>query len=103
MRTDARQSDEVFAEIIRHFQIEQTEMMLSQPELRGVLLPVVRAEFEMASRYEFPATEPWDVPITCFHGSEDPYVTREDALAWGQLRTRFRAAQPPGSAFRRGR
>jgi surfactin synthase thioesterase subunit len=54
----------------------------------------------MASRYRFRADAPWDVPITCFVGAEDPYVTREDALAWSEhTRTDFRLHLRAGDHF----
>ncbi|WP_321861663.1 type I polyketide synthase [Burkholderia cenocepacia] len=77
-----RQSDDVLAEALRHFQIDATEQMLAIPELRELVLPVVRAEFEMASRYVFVPSSPWAIPITSFRGKDDIYVTHEDALAW---------------------
>jgi acyl transferase domain-containing protein/thioesterase domain-containing protein/acyl carrier protein len=78
------QPDEVFAEMIRHFNIGATEEFLTNAELRRLLLPAVRADFAMASRYQFTPEPPWDVPVTCFVGLDDPYVTRDDALAWGE-------------------
>ncbi|MEX3846500.1 type I polyketide synthase [Paraburkholderia sp. BR10882] len=82
-----RQPDDVLAEALRHFQIEATERMLAIPELRELVLPVVRAEFEMASRYVFVPRSPWSVPITSFRGKDDIYVTHEDALAWRDFTT----------------
>jgi acyl transferase domain-containing protein/surfactin synthase thioesterase subunit len=79
------QSDDVFAELIRHFNIQATEQLLSVPELRQLMLPVVRAEFQMASHYKFIREPPWDIPITCFAAKGDPYVSREQALGWGRF------------------
>ena len=47
------QPDDVFAELIRHFNIQATEQLLDDPELRQLMLPVIRAEFEMALNYDF--------------------------------------------------
>jgi epothilone polyketide synthase C len=79
------QPDDVFAELIRHFNIQATEQLLSDPELRRLMLPVVRAEFQMASNYEFVREPPWEIPITCFAAKADPYVSREHALGWGRF------------------
>lgn len=78
------QPDEVFGEMIRHFNIGATEELLTNAGLRRLLLPAVRADFAMAFHYRFTPEPPWDVPVTCFVGLDDPYVTREDALAWGE-------------------
>jgi acyl transferase domain-containing protein/surfactin synthase thioesterase subunit/acyl carrier protein len=79
------QPDDVFAELIRHFNIQATEQLLDDPELRRLMLPVIRAEFEMALNYNFVEESPWDIPITCFAGLDDPYVSRRHALGWGRF------------------
>jgi surfactin synthase thioesterase subunit len=75
----------VFAELIRHFNIRATEQLLGDPELRRLMLPVIRAEFQMATNYEFMREQPWEIPITCFAAKGDPYVTRRHALGWGRF------------------
>jgi acyl transferase domain-containing protein/surfactin synthase thioesterase subunit len=79
------QTDDVFADLIRHFNIQATEQLLSDPELRRLMLPVVRAEFQMANNYKFVREPPWDIPITCFAARGDPYVSRSHALGWGRF------------------
>jgi len=79
------QPDDVFAELIRHFNIQATEQLLSDPELRRLMLPVVRAEFQMATNYQFVREPPWEIPITCFAAKGDPYVSRHHALGWGRF------------------
>ena len=79
------QPDDVFGELIRHFNIQATEQLLSDPELRQLMLPVVRAEFQMATNYEFVREPPWEIPITCFAAKGDPYVSRKHALGWGRF------------------
>ena len=79
------QPDDVFADLIRHFNIDATEQFLSDPELRRLMLPVVRAEFQMATDYKFTREPPWEIPITCFAAKGDPYVSRKHALGWGRF------------------
>jgi acyl transferase domain-containing protein/surfactin synthase thioesterase subunit/acyl carrier protein len=79
------QPDDVFTEIIRHFEIATSEEMLADTALRDLMLPVVRAEFAMAGTYRFTPTVPWDIPITCFAARGDPYVARRHALGWGRF------------------
>jgi acyl transferase domain-containing protein/surfactin synthase thioesterase subunit len=79
------QPDDVFGKLIRHFNIQATEQLLDDPELRQLMLPVVRAEFQMASNYQFVREPPWEIPITCFAAKGDPYVSREHALGWGRF------------------
>jgi len=79
------QPDDVFAELIRHFNIQATEQLLSNPKLRRLILPVVRAEFQMATNYQFVREPPWEIPITCFAAKGDRYVSRRHALGWGRF------------------
>jgi surfactin synthase thioesterase subunit len=95
-----RQKEEVFTELIRRFNIGASEEFLANDELKRLLMPAIRAEFRMASRYKFRQDAAWDAPITCFVGAEDPYVTREDALAWSEhTRTDFRLHLRAGDHF----
>jgi epothilone polyketide synthase C len=79
------QPDDVFADLIRHFNIQATEQLLSDPELRQLMLPVIRAEFQMATNYVFVREPPLEIPITCFAAKGDPYVSRSHALGWGRF------------------
>ena len=96
LRPFHEQPDAVFAAILRQFNIGATEEFLVQDDLRSVLLPAIRADFEMAHRHQPVREAPWQVPITCFVAVDDPYVSREDALAWSdytecEFRIHFRA------------
>jgi acyl transferase domain-containing protein/surfactin synthase thioesterase subunit len=79
------QPEDVFAELIRHFNIQATEQLLADTELRRLMLPVIRAEFRMATNYQFAREQPWEIPITCFAAKGDPYVSRKHALGWGRF------------------
>jgi acyl transferase domain-containing protein/surfactin synthase thioesterase subunit/acyl carrier protein len=94
------QTDEVFTELIRRFNIGASEEFLANDELKRLLMPAIRAEFRMASRYRFRADAAWEAPVTCFVGAEDPYVTREDALAWSECtRSAFKLHLREGDHF----
>jgi acyl transferase domain-containing protein/surfactin synthase thioesterase subunit len=83
-----RQPDEVFAEAILQFNVLATESLLGDRELRRLLLPVIRAEFEMSSKYRYTPEAPWDVPLTCLTGTRDAYVSPENARSWSRFTTR---------------
>jgi acyl transferase domain-containing protein/surfactin synthase thioesterase subunit/acyl carrier protein len=94
------QPDAVFGELIRHFNIPATDRLLRDPKLRKLMLPVVRAEFRMASNYKFVKERPWDIPITCFAARGDPYVSRHHALGWGRFtNSRFQVYIRDGAHF----
>jgi len=79
------QSDEVFSEAILQFNVLATEDLVKDPELRPLLLPSIRAEFEMSSNYRYRPGPPWDVPITCLTGIHDTYVSAENARSWSRF------------------
>ena len=80
-----RQQDEVFSEAIRRFNVVATQSLVQDPELRRLILPAIRAEFEMASNYRYEPEPPWDIPITCLTGAHDAYVSAENARSWGRF------------------
>ena len=79
------QTDEIFAELIRHFDIQAANKMLETPKLKALLLPTVRAEFKMAYNYEHQPAEPFSFPISSFVGHSDPWVSADDSAGWGKL------------------
>jgi len=87
-RPGHEQSDAVFSEIIRAFGISQSSRMLDDAELRDLILPTVRAEFEMVSSYVYLPEDPFPVPITCFRGSRDEYFRAIDARMWRRFTSR---------------
>jgi surfactin synthase thioesterase subunit len=94
------QAEDVVAEMIRQFNIGLTEDFLASAELRTLLMPAIRAEFRMGARYRFTPEPPWETAITCFNGLDDPYVAREDALAWSEhTRRLFRLHLREGAHF----
>ncbi|MGB5212138.1 MAG: SDR family NAD(P)-dependent oxidoreductase, partial [Anderseniella sp.] len=79
------QPDEVFADIIRHFDTPAADKMLEIPRLRELLLPTVRAEFGMACNYEYQPVEPFSFPVSSFVGDVDPWVSADDSAGWGEF------------------
>ena len=79
------QADEIFADIIRQFDMPAANKMLEIPKLRKALLPTIRAEFGMAYNYEYQPVEPFSFPISSFVGDSDPWVSKEDSAGWGDL------------------
>jgi surfactin synthase thioesterase subunit/acyl transferase domain-containing protein len=80
-----QQPDDVFSEAILQFNVLATESLVQDPELRPLILPAIRAEFEMSSNYRYMPGAPWDVPITCLTGIHDTYVSADNARAWSRF------------------
>ena len=79
------QTDELFADIVSHFDTPAADKMLAIPKLRHLLLPTVRAEFGMAFNYKYRPVEPFPFPISSFVGDVDPWVSEEDSASWREF------------------
>lgn len=52
------------------------------PELRDLLIPILRADFAMCETYQFQPDEPLRHPISALAGLGDPYVSRGHMEGW---------------------
>ncbi|MFB7908696.1 thioesterase II family protein [Kitasatospora sp. NPDC056076] len=67
------------------------------PDLREVLLPVLRADVAMHEDYAPSTTEPLRVPVTSLRGAEDDLVTAAQARQWQDVTEgEFRYLELPG-------
>jgi len=74
--------------------------VLEHPELMQLLIPALRADFEMIQTYVYIPGPPLDCSITGFGGLEDKNVKREDIEGWRQHTTaRFSLQMFPGDHF----
>jgi medium-chain acyl-[acyl-carrier-protein] hydrolase len=74
--------------------------IIQHPELMGLVLPTLRADFELAETYEYSPKEPLDCPITTFGGLQDCIVTQDLLRPWGeQTRGSFKLQMLPGSHY----
>lgn len=76
------------------------EEVLQHEELMKLLIPILRADFQVNETYEFTPAEPFDFGISAFGGLGDEDVTRDDVAAWQEhTRGRFRMRMLPGDHF----
>ena len=59
--------------------------VLEHQELMPLLLPLLRADFELAETYVYRAEPPLDVPISAYGGQQDSGATREELERWQEL------------------
>lgn len=59
-----------------------TPELLQQPELLQLVLPIVRADFELCDTYVYQPGAPLSCPITVLGGQDDPLVCRQQLVAW---------------------
>lgn len=58
------------------------EEVLSNPELLELMVPILRADFELVETYKYISADPLPIGITAFGGAEDSSVTIEDLWGW---------------------
>lgn len=74
--------------------------VLRNDELMKVLLPTLRADFELCDTYAYRPETALDIPIHAFGGHQDVRVGREDLQAWDQQAgNTFDLTMLPGSHF----
>jgi medium-chain acyl-[acyl-carrier-protein] hydrolase len=74
--------------------------VLDHPELRSLLLPLLRADFTLCETYRYRAGEPLDCPIVAFGGTQDSDISRRELEAWREhTRARFTLRMLPGGHF----
>ncbi len=58
------------------------EAMATHRELMELMLPTLRADYQMAEDYPYVAAEPLPCPISVFGGADDRYVTKDELTSW---------------------
>ena len=73
---------------------------LQNPEAMALLLPIVRADFQLVETYLYQQEKPFDLPISTFGALNDPRVNRERIEAWSiHTQAQFEPHFFPGDHF----
>ena len=76
------------------------EAIFGNQELLQLLLPVLRADFEVCETYAYQEEKPLSCPVAAFGGTEDEDVSPEDVAAWSHETTAsFTQRMFPGDHF----
>jgi pyochelin biosynthetic protein PchC len=59
--------------------------VLASPELLEILLPMVRADYELIETYHPTAPAPVRAPLAVFRGAVDPEVSESQVWGWGEV------------------
>lgn len=72
----------------------------AEPELMALVIPLVRADYEIVDNYRYEPEEPLDCPVTGFWGRSDILATESEVRAWGDhTRGGFDLHELPGDHF----
>ncbi|MFM9442623.1 thioesterase II family protein [Streptomyces acidiscabies] len=75
-------SDQDLTEVLRALG-GMPEEAFALPELMGMMLPLVRADFTVSETHrQPPGTLPLETPVTALGGLGDPFVPTDDLYAW---------------------
>jgi surfactin synthase thioesterase subunit len=75
-------------------------VVLDDAEMRRLLLPVVRADYQAIETYRYLPRPPLNCPVTAMTGDRDPKVTRDCVRAWSaHTAAAFDCRQFPGGHF----
>ncbi len=74
--------------------------VLENAELMALMIPLIRADFQLVQSYEYVAEAPLRCPISVFGGLQDTEVPRESLQLWeNQTCRRFTLHMLPGDHF----
>ncbi|MBL8100974.1 MAG: thioesterase [Anaerolineales bacterium] len=74
--------------------------LLNQPDVMQLLMPTLRADFELIETYRFAMTSPLNCPVLVFGGLDDPRVSRERLEGWAiHANAHFELKYFPGDHF----
>ncbi len=91
--------DILFAEELRWYN-GTPEVVLQNPELMELFLPILRADFTINETYVYAPESPLSCPISTFGGLQDKEVSRSDLAAWReQTNGTFSLCMFPGDHF----
>lgn len=88
-----------FVDVLRRLNGTPREV-LENEELLQLMLPTLRADFELLQVYKYEEEPPFRFPITAFGGLQDKEVSREDLDGWRlQTAATFTLRNFPGDHF----
>lgn len=74
--------------------------VFESPELLELMIPMLRADFEVCETYQFESAAPLDCPLSVYGGIGDWTTTREQLDGWGEQTTgAFTVRMFPGDHF----
>lgn len=92
--------DDAFLRGIQQRYNNLPELLLQDPELRALFVPLLRADFTLVETYQPSSLAPLGYPVTALGGDADPVANRGELEAWHALtKNRFALHLFPGGHF----
>lgn len=78
----------------------ESAQVLADPDMRELVLPAIRADYQLVDAYRPGAMAPIDVPIAAYVGDDDQHATVDSVREWAQLTEQsFELRVFPGGHF----
>jgi medium-chain acyl-[acyl-carrier-protein] hydrolase len=78
--------DAFVATLLREYRATLPAVM-ENAELRDLMLPMLRADFELCETYRHEPEPPFDCPIVALGGADDPDPTEAQLVSWKEMTT----------------
>ncbi|MCM2438763.1 SDR family NAD(P)-dependent oxidoreductase [Agrobacterium vitis] len=75
-------TDQDFIEMLQDVNFANNRALFKDSELLSLMLPVIKADYQLNNTYRFQPKRPLGVPITALGGRADPYTTGQHILGW---------------------
>jgi acyl transferase domain-containing protein/surfactin synthase thioesterase subunit/acyl carrier protein len=82
-------ADPKFMEVLQLLDFTNTKALLNDEEMRELMLPTLRADFEAVANYsrDFSSSKVLDIPMTAFAGKQDIFTPPNAMLEWRKYTT----------------
>lgn len=70
--------------MLKDVNFANNKALFKDAELLSLMLPVIKADYELNNGYIYRPKPPLATPITAIGGRADPYTTGEHILAWSE-------------------
>lgn len=77
-------TEEDFIDMLKDVNFANNKALFQDAELLSLMLPVIKADYELNNGYIYQPKPPLATPITAIGGRADPYTTGEHILAWSE-------------------
>lgn len=74
--------DDIFLQELQHRYDGLPDIILKDPELLDLFLPIVRADLTLIETYSYTSDAPLECPISAFGGWDDHTLTTSELTAW---------------------
>lgn len=97
---NGEKDDNSFIAMLKEMNFANNQALFDDAEMRDLMLPIIKADYEINNTYLYEASPPLEVPITSIGGRIDPYATGVHIDGWREHTTQnFKAVFCAGDHY----